>query len=437
MTDELQTAIEEHFECFGASSIRDLGQYGNSVCARGAFGDITLALRTGDAATSDDDSRLQHVVAVKTFRQATEASSSLSVEDGNKNPRQRRRQLRSDVIREISALQRLQPHAHIVQLVGLFPTSTTTTTFNYSLSLAFAYCPTDLALSLEWRRRTYRPPLPLDLVRRVARDVLDALQHCHTVGHLVHRDIKPGNLLISGSGRVQLCDFGLARSIATDSNNKNNNNNNNNMKPQRGEGLGTLYYRPPELLLGSTSDLMVHPSVDLYSAGLVLVELLTNGRVLWPGTNELDQLGRIFSDLGTPSDTHWPGATQLTHGRQFLQFFAKNTTPRPWSELVPRASESPHLFDLLAQLVALDPAQRISSRAACQHPWFQDAVMAERAEVLQELVPPELDEPILLSGSSSGSGSSSNNNDDNVAIRQTLALAARRKTLLSRLDAKW
>jgi hypothetical protein len=137
---------------------------------------------------------------------------------------------------------------------------------------------------------------------------------------------------------------------------------------------------------------------------------------LFPGTNELEQLSLIFKALGTPSATHWPEAA--AENKNQLHFTP--CPPRPWKDLVPRATESPALVDLLEQTVALDPHQRLCLQS--QHVWLSDGQsFASRAELLHELIPVELEVPFFL-------------RDDDVAIRQMLGLAARRKNLLTQLE---
>ncbi len=107
---------------------------------------------------------------------------------------------------------------------------------------------------------------------RVARDLLDALAHAHDRG-IVHRDVKPDNILISRTGTV-LVDFGISRAIELAGTDR---------LTKSGMAVGTSRYMSPEQIMGAT---IVDPRSDLYSVGCVLFECLT-GRPPYQHPNEL------------------------------------------------------------------------------------------------------------------------------------------------------
>lgn len=109
------------------------------------------------------------------------------------------------------------------------------------------------------RERLARGPLPVAEAARIAGQILEGLQVLHGL-HVVHRDVKPGNVLLTPEGEVKLADFGLAFRWGSDE-----------TRLTLGEGvLGTLDYVSPEQALG----LEVDPRCDLYSLGLILFEML-------------------------------------------------------------------------------------------------------------------------------------------------------------------
>ncbi|MGH2358625.1 MAG: serine/threonine-protein kinase, partial [Candidatus Limnocylindria bacterium] len=103
-------------------------------------------------------------------------------------------------------------------------------------------------------------PLPAADAARIVAEVSDALYHAHQRG-VVHRDVKPGNILLSRDGRARLVDFGIAHSLAPSA----------ERLTQTGNVMGTLRYMAPEQLAGGD----IGPRTDLYGLGTVLHEALT------------------------------------------------------------------------------------------------------------------------------------------------------------------
>jgi cell division cycle 2-like protein len=190
---------------------------------------------------------------------------------------------------------------------------------------------------------------------------------------VLHRDIKASNLLISKTGELKIADFGLAR-LVTDKR--------KDLTPT----VITLWYRPPEILLGLKK---YDNKADMWSVGCVLAELL-NGRPLFPASSESEMLKSIWNFCGYPSDKSWPAFKTLLASGPHRMLFA-NFKPSPkdfrtsWRELRPEASEME--LQLLSGLLHLDPQQRLSADQAAHHPWFRVYVTVFHRRVLWHFIP--------------------------------------------------
>ncbi|GKY91724.1 hypothetical protein MPSEU_000144200 [Mayamaea pseudoterrestris] len=367
----------------------------NSRMASGAFGEISLAIIHHASEV--------RVVAVKALFQSTN-----------------HQEYSPDVANEVAALRKLGSHDHVVTLRAMYSSGP-------SLSLAFDYCPTDLAFTMQWRRKSFLPLISMPVIKSIARDLFAGLDHLHS-HDVLHLDVTPANLLVTPTGHVQICDFGLSQfttSIAAAALNNQDATSSYSTIPR---GLCTLHYRPPEMLLGCAP---TDASVDVYSAGLVVCELLL-GRPLFPGRSVLDQLTLIFRALGTPTIDSWPDVAAITPDYTKLRFEA--VPPKGMASILPRATESDHLVELLEQLVTLDPRKRLSSRNVMEHAWLQSqqqqhdttASFAHRRLMVQGLIPEPLEEPVLLFVPSDGAAL-------RVAESQVQALATARRKFLSML----
>jgi cyclin-dependent kinase 2 len=242
----------------------------------------------------------------------------------------------STAIREISLLKELR-HPNVVELKNVVHSE-------QKLYLIFEYLDHDLKKFMD----AYGAPLPTITVKSYLYQMLSALLFCHT-HRVLHRDLKPQNLLIDKNNSLKLADFGLARAFGLP------------VKTYTHEVV-TLWYRAPEILLGCRQ---YSTPVDIWSVGCIFAEM-AHKRPLFAGDSEIDQLFKIFRVLGTPTEESFPGVTA------FKDF--KTTFPR-W-----RSQGLAHLLpnfdadglDLVSQMVCYDPAKRISARDALVHPYFSD-----------------------------------------------------------------
>jgi eukaryotic-like serine/threonine-protein kinase len=131
-----------------------------------------------------------------------------------------------------------------------------------------------------------RGPSPIGIAIDYTRQILSALRFAHRNG-IVHRDIKPHNVIVDGEGRVKVMDFGIARAGAA------------SQMTEAGSIIGTAQYLSPEQARGAPVD----QTSDLYSTGIVLYELLT-GTVPFTGETPVEIAMKHLSQVPAPPSTH-------------------------------------------------------------------------------------------------------------------------------------
>ncbi|XP_018019922.1 cyclin-dependent kinase 14, partial [Hyalella azteca] len=243
-------------------------------------------------------------------------------------------------IREASLLKQLK-HANIVTLHDIIHTRET-------LTFVFEYVHTDLSQYLERHSGGLHPRN----VQLFLFQLLRGLAYCHR-RRILHRDIKPQNLLIAENGELKIADFGLARAKSV---------------PSRtySHEVVTLWYRPPDVLLGSTD---YTTSLDLWGVGCIFVEMIT-GAPAFPGVRDVhDQLDKVFKVVGTPTEATYPGVSLLPQYRPHRLVLYR---PRRLSAAFPRLQEVASAEALTSMFLQILPARRISCDAALRHKYFGD-----------------------------------------------------------------
>ncbi|XP_045496882.1 cyclin-dependent kinase 2-like [Colias croceus] len=246
----------------------------------------------------------------------------------------------STALREISVLRDLR-HPSVVQLLDVILADA-------KLFLVFEFMHMDLKKLMDLTKG----PLRLDLVKSYLRQLLEGIAYCHSK-RVLHRDLKPQNLLVDAEGRIKLADFGLARAFGI---------------PVRAytHEVVTLWYRAPEILLGAK---FYSTAVDIWSLACIYAEM-ASGRTLFPGDSEIDQLFRVFRALGTPGDEVWPGARLLPDFRAAFPRWPR----REARQLLPAAARAePLAGELFEAMLCYEPSERLAARAALQHPYLADA----------------------------------------------------------------
>lgn len=256
-----------------------------------------------------------------------------------------------------------------------------------SVFLVMPYMPHDLRSLMEEMQQPFR----LSEVKTLLQQLLSAVAHMHG-RYLVHRDLKTSNLLLSHSGHLMVADFGMARRmapVADDTTATSTASTSSSLKgPSSSAPLTpvvvTLWYRAPEVLLGATN--YAWP-VDLWSVGCIMAELIL-GRPIFPGTGELDQLDRIFTVLGLPTEQIWPGWRRLPHASHIAAGSSNSSNSSGHQRYPPFNSLdslfpalSPAGLDLMKRLLCYDPQRRITAQTALGHPFFQEAPLPKDPSV--------------------------------------------------------
>ncbi len=178
------------------------------------------------------------------------------------------------------------------------------------------------------------------------------LSYCHR-RRILHRDVKPQNLLISEAGELKLADFGLARAKSVPSH-------------TYSHEVVTLWYRPPDVLLGSTN---YNTSLDIWGVGCIFVEML-NGYPCFPGVRDIyDQLDKIFRVVGTPTEDTWPGVSRLPNYRPHkMCYYRGQRLGHAW----PRLFDVPFAESLASMMLQQRANKRVGADQALRHRYFSD-----------------------------------------------------------------
>lgn len=244
--------------------------------------------------------------------------------------------------REIMFLQELN-HDNIIRLLNVHKADN-----DKDIYLVFDYMETDLhavirAGILEEIHKQY-----------IIYQLLKALKYIHSA-ELLHRDMKPSNLLLNSECFVRVCDFGLARSVASLE------HENSMSGPNLTDYVATRWYRAPEILLGSTK---YTKGVDMWSIGCILGELL-GGKPVFPGSSTMNQLERIIAITGRPSQEDIDAIKS-----PFAATMLENLPPmdqKHLSQLFPSASGD--ALDLMKRLLQFNPNKRITAEDSLKHPY--------------------------------------------------------------------
>lgn len=238
-------------------------------------------------------------------------------------------------LREIKLLQELN-HPNVICLVDVFGHKS-------NISLVMDFMDTDLEVIIKDPTIILTGPN----IKSYILQTIQGLEYLHK-HWILHRDIKPNNLLINREGVLKIGDFGLAKLYGS---------------PNRiyTHIVVTRWYRAPELLFGAR---IYGPGVDVWAVGCVLAEILQRLPFL-AGETDLDQISKIFQVLGTPTEETWPGHTKFPDYVQFKMY-----PPQPLETIFTAAGRD--LIQLLQSMLSLDPRKRCTCTEALKMDYFKN-----------------------------------------------------------------
>ncbi|KIL69470.1 hypothetical protein M378DRAFT_21621 [Amanita muscaria Koide BX008] len=181
--------------------------------------------------------------------------------------------------------------------------------------------------------------------------ILRGMKYVHSAS-VIHRDLKPGNLLVNSDCELKICDFGLSRGFGATP----------EYTTHLTEYVATRWYRAPEIMLAFRG---YNTAIDVWSIGCILAELLL-GKPLFKGKDYVDQLNKILDVLGSPDER-----VMKKIGSQKAQAYVRSLPLKKkvhFRHIIPTADVQ--ALDLLEKMLAFDPEARITVPEALEHPWL-------------------------------------------------------------------
>jgi len=281
--------------------------------------------------------------------------------------------------REVMFLQEMKGHEHIISLLNVMKADN-----DRDIYLVFEHMETDLHAAI-------RANILGDVHKQyIMWQTLKALKFMHSA-NLLHRDMKPSNLLLNSDCLMKVADFGLARSMPgkTPGDGKVDDRDDRLGKDTLTDYIATRWYRAPEILLGSE---VYGAAVDMWGAGCILGEILAS-KPVFAGSSTLQQLELICGLLGVPDAEVCESislyAPTMVHN---LNLPDGTGDPKEWDRRFTGCSGAS--LNLLKQLLVFDPRRRISAAEALKHEYlkqFSNEFVEREAPVqVQVCIPDEV-----------------------------------------------
>jgi cyclin-dependent kinase-like len=262
-------------------------------------------------------------------------------------------QIRKIALREVRMLKQLK-HGNLVNLLEVFRRKR-------KLHLVFEFIDRSALDELDAAPNG----LEEEKLHKITYQVLKAVEFCH-FNNIIHRDVKPENILVSKQYVVKLCDFGFARNLGGPG-------------ADYTDYVATRWYRAPELLVGDTQ---YGTSVDVWAIGCVFAEMLT-GRPLWPGKSDIDQLYNIVKTQGALTQRH---VHIFSSNSYFRDVKIPEVQPENMISLDTRfRAYNAGAIPFMKSCLNMEPSDRLTCTQLIQHGYFDG---------FRDWFEPELDELI-------------------------------------------
>ncbi|KAK1777053.1 serine/threonine-protein kinase [Copromyces sp. CBS 386.78] len=300
-------------------------------------------------------------------------------------------------VREMALCSELRNHANVIRLIEIILE-------DKCIFMVFEYAEHDLLQIIHHHTQTPRHPIAPGTIKSIMYQLLQGVQYLHT-NWVLHRDLKPANIMVTSSGEVKIGDLGLARIFKQPISNL----------YQGDKVVVTIWYRAPELLLGSKH---YTTAIDLWAVGCIFAELLSLRPIFKGEEAKMDskktvpfqkhQMQKIVDVMGLPTRERWPLLTSMpeynhlatlqppllsstssshqpyghrsqqqqqqqqqqqaspsqnTHGN-LQKWYHQTTVSTPLTSL---GAEG---YKLLAALLEYDPEKRLTAADALVHPFF-------------------------------------------------------------------
>jgi len=189
--------------------------------------------------------------------------------------------------------------------------------------------------------------------------ILRGLLYLHSA-NVVHRDLKPQNILVNKNCDLKICDFGLARGFGNEEDD-----------PTLTDYVVTRWYRAPEVVLLASE---YTKSIDVWSVGCILCELIGR-KPIFTGKDHLDQIKKIINVLGTPAEADLQWLPEKGPARNFIKKQCPSCVKQSFKTIYTKASDS--ALEAIEKMLTFNPVTRVTVVDCLVLPYFENLHMPD------------------------------------------------------------